>query len=295
MNTPQGGNASSSTQPRKKLPVKPSLEHLQKQAKRRAKENPALKLAEAQHQIAQGYGCKSWAELAREIKRLLEGEGAISTRPGFAPLPEAANNGDVEKVRAVLDAGDFTQHDLDLALSRATCTLTQHPERRSIAELLLKHGANPNGIYSEAYGPIVLAACECVDLEGLSFLIEAGADVSIAPFKTKDVDNLSPVNMLFGTYVRGRNAAKHVCIDILIAHGAVWTDDAITAIHRGNADRLRSMRGVGRDGGHEKIYLRAMLDQERDHLGIALHSGNGQRLDLPPGGAVFQRSTGLQQ
>ena len=42
--------------PRKRLPVNPSLEHLQKQAKRLAKQNPALKLAEAQHQIARDYG-----------------------------------------------------------------------------------------------------------------------------------------------------------------------------------------------------------------------------------------------
>ncbi len=238
MNTPQGGNASSSTQ-RRKLPVNPSLEHLQKHAKRRVKESPALKLTEAQHQIAQEYGCKNWAELAREVKRRLEGANAAPVKTGFAPLPEAANNGDIEKARFVLDAGNFTQHDLDLALARSTCTLTQHPERRPLAKLLLERGANPNGLYREDYGPIVLAACECIDLEGLSFLIDAGADVSFAPFKTKDVANVSPMNLLFGTYVRGRNVAKHACIDLLIAHGAVWTDDVIMAIHRGDAERLR--------------------------------------------------------
>ena len=234
MNTPEGGNASSSSQPRKKLPVNPSLEHLQKQAKRRVKDNPALKLAEVQHQIAQEYGCKSWAELGREVA-LRNKQAPI----GFHPLPGAANDGDMERVRRILDAGEFTQHDLDLALSRATCTLSQHPARRSLAELLLQSGANPNGLYREDYGPIVMAACECVDFDGLDFLIQAGADVSFAPFKNQHIDHLSPMNMLIGTYVRGRNEAKHRCIDLLVAKGAVWTDDVIMAIHRGDARRLR--------------------------------------------------------
>ncbi len=43
MNTPRGGDASASSAPRKKLPVNPNLEHLQKQAKRQVKQNPSLK------------------------------------------------------------------------------------------------------------------------------------------------------------------------------------------------------------------------------------------------------------
>lgn len=52
------------------LPLKPSIEHLRKQAKKRVKNSPALKLAAAQHQLAKEYGFKNWAELAREAKSL---------------------------------------------------------------------------------------------------------------------------------------------------------------------------------------------------------------------------------
>ncbi len=55
---------------RKKLPANPSLEHLHKQAKRLVKLTPGLQLAAAQHQLAQEYGDKNWAELARAVKAI---------------------------------------------------------------------------------------------------------------------------------------------------------------------------------------------------------------------------------
>lgn len=55
---------------RKTLPPHPSLEHLQKQAKDRARQNPSLKLATAQHRIAREYGFKNWAELSRFVRQL---------------------------------------------------------------------------------------------------------------------------------------------------------------------------------------------------------------------------------
>ncbi|MEO5960850.1 MAG: hypothetical protein ABIZ49_04815, partial [Opitutaceae bacterium] len=60
----------STTTEGKDLPDNPSLEHLQKQAKRLVKENPSLQLAEAQHRIATEYGFKNWAELARAVERM---------------------------------------------------------------------------------------------------------------------------------------------------------------------------------------------------------------------------------
>ena len=57
-------------QQRKKLPVNPSIEHLQKQAKRRTKQNPSLQLAAAQHQLAQEYGCTNWAALAQVVETM---------------------------------------------------------------------------------------------------------------------------------------------------------------------------------------------------------------------------------
>src|SRR5580704_10368317 len=54
----------------KKLPANPSLEHLQKQAKRLVKLKPGLQLAATQHQLAQEYGCKNWAELVRTVEAM---------------------------------------------------------------------------------------------------------------------------------------------------------------------------------------------------------------------------------
>jgi hypothetical protein len=42
------------------LPPKPSVEYLQKQAKRLAR-HEATQLAAAQHQLARGYGYQNWA------------------------------------------------------------------------------------------------------------------------------------------------------------------------------------------------------------------------------------------
>lgn len=249
MNTPQGGDASPSSTPRKKLPVNPSLEHLQKQAKRRVKTNPALQLTEAQHLLAREYGCKNWAELARVVETMSRGANDLTPGPNFSPLPDAANRGDLEGVRRILASGDFTRHDLDQALSRATWGLSQFPERRPIGELLLEHGADPDGQYGNNYGPILFAACEGLDPEGIQFLIDAGADASFPPIATK-YGTLCPLSHVLGTYVRGRNAWKHQCIDLLLANHACVPPEVtppVLAIHRGDARQLREL--IGRDPG----------------------------------------------
>ncbi|MGH7249171.1 MAG: hypothetical protein ACREH9_13805, partial [Pseudomonadota bacterium] len=66
--------------PRKRLPSKPSEEHLRKEAKRFAREHHA-RLAEAQRRVAAEYGAKNWAELMRMAK------SAAAAHPGnAAPL-----------------------------------------------------------------------------------------------------------------------------------------------------------------------------------------------------------------
>ena len=229
-----------SSAPRKKLPVNPSLEHLQKQAKRRVKNHPALKLAEAQHRIAREYGCKNWSGLARMVETMSRGANDLSPGPNFALLPAAANRGDLNEVRRILDSGDFTPHDLDQALSRATCSLGQYPERRPIGELLLEHGADPDGQYGNNYGPLVFAPCEGLDPDGIQFLLDAGADVSFPPIPTK-YGTLCPLSHVLGTYVRGCNDRKHQCIELLLAHNACVPPEvtpAVFAIHRGDAREL---------------------------------------------------------
>ena len=198
--------------PRKRLPVNPSIEHLKKQAKRRAKADPSLSLSDAQHALAREYGCRTWAELAHVVETMSRGAAQTSyVKNDFEPLPEAANRNDLATVRRILEQGQFTQHDLDLALARATLRFR---ERREIAELLIEHGADPNGQYGSNFGPIILAPCEFLDAEGIQFLIKHGAQVDFEPVQTK-YGPVTPMSAVLSSYVRGRNEDRHRCFKIL--------------------------------------------------------------------------------
>ena len=231
----------SSSQPaRKRLPVKPSEENLKKQAKRRAKlEN--IQLAQAQHLIATDYGSRNWAELMHVVEVMLRGADQLSfVQAKMEPLVEAANRKDIAAVRAILDAGPFTQHDLDKALARSVLA---YGERGQIAKLLIDHGADPDGQYGSDYGPIVFVTGECLDPDGLQFLIDHGADVSFEPIDTK-YGKQCPLSHTLGTYLRGRNDRKHRIIDLLLSHGAVVPAEvtpAVLAIHRGDAKTLADL------------------------------------------------------
>src|SRR5436190_20917747 len=203
--------------PRKRLPVNPSIEHLKKQAKRRVKADGSLSLSDAQHEMAREYGCRNWAELTHVVETMSRGATQTNNvKQDFEPLPAAANRNDLEAVRRILEHEEFTQHDLDLALARATLRFL---ERRAIAELLIEHGADPNGQYGANYGPIIFAPCETLDPDGIQFLIDQGADVTFEPVQTK-YGQACPVGHIFGSYVRGKNTQRHRCFDILTNHGA---------------------------------------------------------------------------
>lgn len=200
----------------KRLPVNPSLENLRKQAKRLAASHPGLTLQQAQHRLAREYGSSDWTELARVVETMSHGAKKLGGRSPMQPLPEAANRNDLETVRRILASEAFTQHDLDLALAR--CVL-RFSERRTIAQLLIEHGADPDGQYGSAYGPIALVCGECLDADGLKFLIDHGADVTFSGIDTK-YGKVSMLGSVLGTYTRGRNEAKHRCIDLLLQHDA---------------------------------------------------------------------------
>ncbi|HTL31058.1 MAG TPA: ankyrin repeat domain-containing protein, partial [Tepidisphaeraceae bacterium] len=223
-----------------------NLEHLRKQAKallRAAREGNASakkrldvvkpKLSDAQHAIAKENGFASWPKLRAHLDATSKqaSEPADESRA----LPKAANEGEIEEVRQILEHGEYTQHDLDLALARACM------RNVAIAPLLVEHGANPNGEYGGNYGPIILAACEAHAPDGVKFLIDHGADVRGNPRrKTKYPDNNTPMRMTIGTYLRGDLDRKHRCIELLIEAGAEYEDDAVIDIHRGRIDSLRA-------------------------------------------------------
>jgi len=255
------GFVMSSPSARKRLPVRSSLENLRKRAKQLARARK-LHLTEAQHHLAHDHGFDSWAKLVAHVAALRDRTEAWR-REDSESLPGAANVGDLGAVRAILAAGGVAQHDLDLALARS---VLRFAERREIAELLVEHGADPDGQYGADYGPIVFVTGECLDPEGLQFLIDHGADVAFAPIDTKYGPHC-PMSYVLGSYVRGRNAEKHRAIDILLANGAHIPAEVappVLAIHRGDADALGAL--LAADPG---LVVRTVRDLPYGNLPLA--------------------------
>jgi predicted enzyme related to lactoylglutathione lyase len=72
---------------RKRLPAKPSIENLKKQAKKLAKDQPTLSLQQAQHQLAKSYGFPNWDELLVEATTLKIGKPSSHARQFFQASP----------------------------------------------------------------------------------------------------------------------------------------------------------------------------------------------------------------
>lgn len=237
---------------RKRLPVKPSEEHLRKQAKRRARID-GVALADAQHALAREYGCKSWAELMRVVVAMNSGaDQTINVKRDHQPLPVAVRNRDLAEVQRLLAAGEFTPYDLDAGLAHAAWYGGDAPDvlavRKAIFDLLIEHGADPDGQYGSGYGPVVLGCGECLSPEGLQWLVDVGCDVAFAPVQTKYGPSC-PVVTWLGTYARGQNEKKHRGIEILLAKGAYVPPEVtppILAIHRGDAGALGEMLDADR-------------------------------------------------
>ncbi len=238
----------SASQPaRKRLPVKPSVENLRKQAKRLSK-SLDLPLAQTQHQLSNEYGCKSWAELMHVVEVMNRGADQLSNvKRTVEPLPAAVRARDVGKVRQILASGEFTQHDLDAGMAHAAWYGGDAPDvlavRKELFDLLLDHSADPDGQYGSAYGPIIFGTGECTSVEGLQWLIDAGADVTFPPVDTK-YGPTCPLSSWLGNYGRGSNPARHRGIELLLSRGAFVPPEVsppILAIHRGDADGLAAL------------------------------------------------------
>lgn len=227
-----------SEKPRKRLPVKPSLENLKKQAKRLVKTD-GIALAEAQHRIAKEYGSRNWSELSHVVETMLRGADQLSfVKYEMEALPKAANDEDIAKMREILESGEFTQHDLDLALANCLYRRSRRPQ----ADLLIEHGADVDGQYGSGFGPIVLITAEILEPDSLQYLLDHGCDVTFPPIETK-YGPACPMLSAIKTYERGKNALKHRYIDLLLQHGAYVPPELkpwFLAIHRGDAAALKA-------------------------------------------------------
>ncbi len=180
---------SSQDGPQKRLPARPSLEFLRKEAKklhRSLKEqNPESSLSQAQHSLARDYGFANWAELAAEISRQ---RGADSSPAPSDAVPSFLNAG-VPRPEAHHKSG---------SLAPAEAILEKHPElaSRSLA-----------------------AACVLGEVETVRGFLQKSS-----PSQPEPPRDWTPlVYLCFSRFLRDRarpEAHFLECARLLLAHGA---------------------------------------------------------------------------
>ncbi|MCE9591806.1 MAG: ankyrin repeat domain-containing protein [Planctomycetes bacterium] len=189
------------------------------------------------------------AKLLREAIDADDVEGVkrlISAQPGLVrehvlwqephykkqrPLTYAAQAGRAKIVALLLEAGADPREDGNLPMARASLNARNIP----VLELLVAHGADVN---AQAYnwGPIITHPCESLNVAGIRWLLEHGADPNLR-FPGQSFDG-SPLDLVLGTY--GRSPDFHSCVNLLVEAGgkSKYPDGPAMDIHRGRLDLL---------------------------------------------------------
>jgi ankyrin repeat protein len=161
-----------SVPPNRRLPERPSLEQLRKQAKEHLDTlraaDPSAKLSDAQHALAREYGFDSWPKLVHHVEstqpaRMLQPAELKSDRklmwsPGRGTdvwaLIQACTAGDLEAVRTLVGK--------DSSLARAHYQYRKplyfavRENRVDVARFLLEHDSNPLDLWVDD-GPLEIA------------------------------------------------------------------------------------------------------------------------------------------
>ncbi|MEA2784672.1 MAG: hypothetical protein QOF71_776 [Candidatus Eremiobacteraeota bacterium] len=276
------------------LPVRPDLDQLKRQAKEllravrrrdpdavalvrahhpRSVEPATVKLADAQVALARFYGIPSWSRLVLACRmtgaiwrddvtavrdlvvrypQLLHESARASDSNWGPPMSYAANLGRDEIIAMLREcgAGDV-QHAFDRAVLQG---------RIDTARRLTAMGARPER--GSVMGP-----CETLNPDGLTFLLESGAELA-----DEHGDRLAPVALLLQTYSRGP-AVKHRCLEIVAEQGVVLPDTAVMAFHRGRIDLLefhlqRDPQLFARTWSHHQIYPPELGCSADESLGL---------------------------
>ncbi len=124
------------------------------------------------------YGGTALLLAAGERNRPMAALLLAAGRSGVTPLMEAVMAKDLEMTELLLNKG-ANPHSLatDEYSKINVLTLACQEGLVDAVKLLLKHGADPNGL-PEAYGMPLVAAAESGHLELVSLLLEKGADVN---------------------------------------------------------------------------------------------------------------------
>lgn len=162
--------------PRKRLPSKPSEEHLRKEAKRLARERH-LRLAEAQRAVALSYGEKNWAALMRLLKSLAAAASpAVENAAPPSALCDAAKRGDADEVKLLLARGEPASGPggVPSPLWYACASEAPAATRLALARMLLDAGASPR-VGAAANVTALHIAARRGPLALVEMLIRAGA------------------------------------------------------------------------------------------------------------------------
>jgi ankyrin repeat protein len=153
-----------SVPPRRRLPERPSLEQLRKQAKEHLETlratDPSAMLSEAQHALAREYGFDSWPKLVHHVESVQPGTGMLQPAElksdqklmwsagrgtDLWELFRACTSGNLKAVQALL------AQDPSLARAhydyRKPLYFAVRENRVDIARLLLEHDANPMDLW----------------------------------------------------------------------------------------------------------------------------------------------------
>ena len=156
----------------RRLPEKPNLEYLKKEAKELQRARPQNKLADAQHTLAGEYGFATWAKLKKHVESL-----------GYTPaqaLKAAVCDSDAARVQQLLEKHAELRAKIDDPLPdygfglNALYAAVQRSDRDTI-DALLRAGANINK-RSEWWAGSFGVMDDC-DPSLVEFLVERGAMV----------------------------------------------------------------------------------------------------------------------
>jgi hypothetical protein len=206
------------------LPDRPNLRHLRDQAKDLVRSGAVSTLADAQLHIARQYGFASWPRLKQHVESVHDA----------GRLRQAIRSNDLTQVERLLTSKPELRQVL---IDDVPLQAQAQPGRTSMMELLVRHGADVNGL-CWGWFPVLFTPCENLEPEPLQWLLEHGAD----PNRGNPRDPGTALDYVLQTYPRDPKRLS-ACIELLIGAGGHTRYDlpGVLALLRGRNDELAAL------------------------------------------------------